>query len=339
MIGIAIVGAGTWGETHCKSLTSLEDPGVQIHSISDIVPGKAQALAETYGIKHAYTDYRDALAYNEVTAVIIATPDHLHTQIAIDAANAKKHILVEKPLATTSKDCLAIIDAVEANKVIAMVDFHGRWNPVLHFAKNALVANELGTLRYITATLSNRMSFPLERLRWAEKNGLLWFLGCHVIDLMHWFIGKEPSSVYAVRREGALQAHGLQAADFFLITLEFPGGVVVTLEHSWLLPKADPSIKEYEMKIVGEKGTLNLDLSHHRAVELITDTTAFVPEMFAAPVVYGKNSGFVKTSLQHFLECVADNTKPFVGVHEGLVVTKIIEKIIESADGRKKVFF
>ena len=337
MLGVSIIGAGTWGEAHCRTFASLGDREVRVHSICDLNVQKAELLAKKYQIPYFYSDYTDVLASDDVQAVIIATPDHLHTQIALDAAKMKKHLLVEKPLATTEEDCQKIVDAVNAHNIIAMVDFHGRWNPVLHYAKNALNNGDLGKLRYITVTLSNRTSFPLEKLKWAEKNGLLWFLGSHAVDLVIWYIGKAPESVYAIRREGLLQSEGLAAADFFLITMEFPDGIVVTLEHSWLLPKADPSIKEYMVKVVGDRASINLNLSHHRAVEFISDSVSVLPEMFAAPDVFGKSNGFVRTSLEDFILCVKTGKQPLVSTTDGLLVTKVIEKIIESANTGKKV--
>lgn len=332
MTGILVVGAGTWGEQHCRVLSSMGPlECVSLEGVCDLDEDKAMSLAERYGAKSALTDYREGLDRESVDAVIVATPDSLHTQIVIDAAVAGKHILVEKPMATSTADCRRMADAVQEAGVQLMVDYHGRWNPTLQFGKQKIDSGELGALRYMTITLGNRRSYPLSYLKWADEHGVLWFLGCHAVDLARWYVGSSPTRVSAVMRDGVLKSKGSKAADFFLVVMEFPAGEVVTLEHSWIMPEGDPSVKEYHVKAVGERSTVRLDLSHHRAVEYVDHTGTSTPEMFAAPSVFGAANGFVKAGILHFIDCVRNNTEPFVNVHDGVEATRVVEAIIESA--------
>ena len=101
-IRMGIVGAGTWGETHASIYAEhlFADPV----AICDMNEERARAIADKYGIRKVYTDYHDLAADEEVDAVAIVTPDFAHADIAVAMADAKKNILIEKPLATTKED-------------------------------------------------------------------------------------------------------------------------------------------------------------------------------------------------------------------------------------------
>ena len=121
-IRMGIVGAGTWGETHASIYAEhlFADPV----AICDMNEERARAIADKYGIRKVYTDYHDLAADEEVDAVAIVTPDFAHADIAVAMADAKKNILIEKPLATTKEDIARICEAVNRNQVRCMVDLH-----------------------------------------------------------------------------------------------------------------------------------------------------------------------------------------------------------------------
>ena len=138
LIGAGIVG-GAW---HAHVYHHM--PRAELVAICDLNLARAQEVADRYGVKHVTSDYRDLLARQDIAAVSIATPDFAHREIAVAAAQAGKHILVEKPLATTVADAEAILQAVEAAGVKLMVDYHNRANPAFTAARQAVDAGELG---------------------------------------------------------------------------------------------------------------------------------------------------------------------------------------------------
>ena len=117
---MGIVGAGTWGRTHASIYAEhlFADPV----AICDMNEARAREIADEFGIRKVYTDYHDMAADEEIDAVAIVTPDFAHADIACAMADAKKDILIEKPLATTKEDIARICEAVERNGVRCMVD-------------------------------------------------------------------------------------------------------------------------------------------------------------------------------------------------------------------------
>ena len=118
-IRMGIVGAGTWGRTHASIYAEhlFADPV----AICDMNEARAREIADEFGIRKVYTDYHDMAADEEIDAVAIVTPDFAHADIACAMADAKKDILIEKPLATTKEDIARICEAVEKNGVRCIV--------------------------------------------------------------------------------------------------------------------------------------------------------------------------------------------------------------------------
>lgn len=148
-------------------------------AICDMNEERARAIADKYGIRKVYTDYHDLAADEEVDAVAIVTPDFAHADIAVAMADAKKNILIEKPLATTKEDIARICEAVNRNQVRCMVDLHNRWNPPFNTAKQEISSGKLGTPYTAYIRHSDVKWVATDMLSWASKSSILWFLGSH----------------------------------------------------------------------------------------------------------------------------------------------------------------
>jgi predicted dehydrogenase len=181
-VGFGVIGAGLFGENHAVVYSRL--PGVELVAVCDQNEERAREVAERYGARAYYTDYEKVLADPEITAVSIATPDFAHAEIALAAAQVGKHILCEKPLATTVEEAQAIVDAAARAGVKLMVDFHNRVNPPFAAAREQVRSGAIGTPAYGYARLSNTTFVPLEMLSWANRTSALYFLGSHAVDIM-----------------------------------------------------------------------------------------------------------------------------------------------------------
>src|SRR4029079_4476248 len=137
-----VVGAGLWGSFHCKTLNAL--PEAELAAVCGLDPKRAQAMQEQFGARKAYTDFRELIADPDVAAVTVATPDFAHADIVLSALRAGKHVLSEKPLATTLPEAEEIAKLAATTKVKVMVDFHNRVNPAVHAVKEAIGAGEIG---------------------------------------------------------------------------------------------------------------------------------------------------------------------------------------------------
>jgi len=325
---VAVVGTGLFGERHLQAYSSYHR--ARLIAACDLNPNRVQAMASKYDVPNAYTDYRDMLDNDEVDAVSIATPDHLHREVAIACAQAGKHILVEKPLATTVEDARAISDAAAEAGVTLMVDFHNRLNPPFINIKSSLESGELGDVIHVYARLSNTINVPMKMLSWSTKSSALWFLGSHTIDLVRWLLNDNPVTVFGMSGGGVLRSRGLPCSDVYLATVRFSRGAIAVFENAWILPATQPSVKDFTFELLGSRGAMYVDAANNRLLQKYTDNAAAFPDMLAAVSTPRGTKGFVFESIHHFVDRILDGGAPLAAGEDGVWATKIISAIEES---------
>jgi predicted dehydrogenase len=326
VIGAGIVGGGWHADVYARH------PRARLVGVCDLNQQRAEQIAHSYGAVLATTDYRTLLRHPEIAAVSIATPDFAHCEIAVAAAEAGKHLLVEKPLATTVADAEAIVAAARRAGVLLMVDFHNRVNPAFLQARRALQHGQIGKPAYIYARLSNTTAVPTQMLPWAGRSSALWFLASHTTDLACWLLADRPRRVYAVSRSGILHALGVGAPDFHTAIVEFAGGAVATLENAWILPQSEPSVFDFKFEILGSSGAIRINASDHRAIVTQTATGTVLPDVLGAFDDDAlRIAGFVRESIARFVDAVADGRPLPATGEDGLLVTRTLAAIAESA--------
>ena len=137
-----------------------------------------------------------------------------------DAA-AGKHVMVEKPLATTVADGLAMVAAAAQAERHLMVDFHARWHPLFMGAKSYVDRGDLGAPVMAYARLSDTIYVPTEMLQWSGHSGPEWFLFPHTMDVVRWLFGRDPVEVTAKGYRGVLEARGINCWDAIQAIVEF----------------------------------------------------------------------------------------------------------------------
>ena len=200
-LGIGVIGLGAIGGKHVSVLKNLREANiVGFSDLNQELVNKTIAGTTIQG----YTDYRQLLARPDLDAVIIATPDHLHKDITIEAAQAEKHVLVEKPIATTVEDGEAMIEAAKKANVKLMVGFTLRFVPHYVQAREIIQSGKLGK---IVSVYSRRMNVITQADRLGGRIGVLHFLGIHDFDLLHWLLGVEPDQVYTAESTSVEKRH------------------------------------------------------------------------------------------------------------------------------------
>ncbi|MBN9306665.1 MAG: 1-carboxy-3-chloro-3,4-dihydroxycyclo hexa-1,5-diene dehydrogenase [Devosia sp. 67-54] len=252
MTGIGIVGAGHFGAVHARAIAEID--GLELVAACREDADAAAGFTRQFG-GVPYSDWRALLDDPRVDAVVIATPHHLHEEIAIGAARAGKHVLLEKPMAPTVAACAAINAAVATAGVKLMVGH------VMHFALPCLKAKEvldagtigrplLGSSWMIKLWMeSNRRPWHLQR---ASGGGMLMTAGIHALDRLVWLMGQPVTSVGAL--VGTL-FHEQQADDSALIGLRFAGGGIGQVQS---VGYRDGAVG-FAMDLVCERGTLRID--------------------------------------------------------------------------------
>ena len=346
-VRMAIVGAGTWGANHARIYKA--HPNADIVAICDMNIKRAEQLAKEEGISQVYSDYNKMLSESDCDAVAIVTPDFAHTDIAVAAANAGKHILIEKPLATKYEDVFKILEAVEKNNVRCMVDLHNRWNPPFHAAYEAVRNNELGRVYSAYYRLNDVRWVATDMLPWAAKSSIMWFLGSHSIDTLMWMFNSRPKRVYCVSTQGVLSKpgvlnkagipikDGIDTTDEYLTTIEFENGAVAQMENGWVTPNANPCVNDIKMNILGEKGMIAIDSSNHNMIQKYTDNDVVVPDVIVKNKIFGQPKGFAYESIRSFVDCLISGEEFHVTTKESAYGVLAILSIMKSAETRMPV--
>jgi predicted dehydrogenase len=225
MIKVGIIGAGVFGEQHAQAIADVNGVNVVAASRRNIT-----ALAEfnsRFGGR-GYADYRDLLDDKEVDAVVIATPHQTHTSVVEAAAQAGKHILLEKPMGLTLDECDRIVRWTKEAGIKLMLGHTGHFIPALQSAKKLLESGEMGEVVYGVATKSKQWMNP-DRREWhldrAQGGGMWLTIGVHALDQLTWLIGAPVEKVSAQMQT---RFHDQQADDTGVALLRYANGATGT---------------------------------------------------------------------------------------------------------------
>ena len=195
---IALAGAGAFGIKHLDALTAID--GVTVTSVVSRRLEQAQEVADKYGAPHASTELADALARDDVDAVILCTPTQLHAEQSIAALRAGKHVQVEIPLADSWADALEVARVAEESGLVAMVGHTRRFNPSHQWVHQRIVAGEFAISQMDVQTYFFRRTNinALGQARsWTDH--LLWHHAAHTVDLFQYQTGEKVTIANAVQ--------------------------------------------------------------------------------------------------------------------------------------------
>jgi len=253
---VAVVGLGLMGMLHSRILLTERD----VTSVVGIEINRERACKASIDLNiPILPSLRDVL--DEVDAVSITLPDDLHVDAAVCALQAGKYVFVEKPLATTSAECMVILDAQSAPGRL-MVGHVLRFDERLRELKRRLDSGSLGKLRYVKIHRSNSTAGGQ---RVGQRVSVTAFLGVHDLDLLLWLTSQEIVDVQASGR----RVFG-KSWDVSVASLSMSGGTLAQVENHWLLHSASARSALAGIQIFGDEGTALIDLSTAE-LELVTD--------------------------------------------------------------------
>jgi UDP-N-acetylglucosamine 3-dehydrogenase len=312
-LNLGVIGLGAIGQKHLSALAKIER--ANICAVADVNEKVLNSTAAQYKVA-PYTDVKKMLAQPGLDAVIVATPDNLHREACVLAAESGKHILVEKPLATTVEDAEAILHATDAAGVKLMVGFSLRFSLHYMHVKKVVSDGVLGDLVSIFARRLNVISQP-ERLK--GRVGVMMFLGTHDFDAMRWIVGSEPVSVYCQASTSVPSAYAIENEAFSII--RFANGVVGCAQIGWYLPDQHPAGRDFKLDVSGSKGSLNLD-QMRQGVEIYTQSGAKFPSISAGMVDEDRA----------FVDCVLDGKQPPATGKDGLIALQMVLAALKSIE-------
>jgi predicted dehydrogenase len=293
-------------------------------------PVKLRELARRYGVHHTFTydEFDEALASGTFDALYIALPNHLHHRVAVAAANAGKHVLVEKPMAMSEAECEDMIEAARDNDVRLMVAYR------LHFEKANLQAIEtvksgtIGEPRTFSSLFAMQVKAGDIRLRDETGGGTLWDIGIYCINAARYLFQDEPVEVLAGSVNSG-QARFAEVDEMTSAILVFPDERIATFTTSF----GAGDIATYT--VLGTKGNLRVEnayeyaepIRHVLTVEDRKTEKKFVKrDQFAPELIY-------------FSNCVRERREPEPSGMEGLIDVAIIRALYRSAQTLRPVAY
>ncbi|MDW6005247.1 Gfo/Idh/MocA family oxidoreductase [Vibrio mangrovi] len=227
---ICVAGAsGAFGTKHLDALGAIDD--VLITSIVGADLDSLKDIAAERNIPHYSTDLADALACDDVDAVILATPTQLHAQQAIQCLEAGKHVMVEIPMADNIEDARRLVEVQQRTGLVAMAGHTRRFNPSHQWIHNKVVAGELKIQQmdvqtyFFRRTNKNALGQPRT---WTDH--LLWHHACHTVDLFQYQTGETACKVQGMQGP---EHPELGIAMDMSIGMQVPGGALCTLSLSF----------------------------------------------------------------------------------------------------------
>ncbi len=305
---ICVVGAGSWGRNHVKSLHKLNSLGGVVDTDLNLI----SSLKESYPYIKVHTNLEDALnqGYDAYTVV---TPAETHHAIAKKIILAGKHILIEKPMAMSIKEAEELVDLSNSKNINAMVGHVLLFHPAIKKIKDLIDKGRVGNLQYL---YSNRLNLGKVR---TEEN-VFWSLAPHDIAIFQFLTKSYPKSIDAVG--STFLQKGIP--DLTLTHIKYENDVRGHIFVSWLHP-----FKEHRLVVIGSEAMISFeDSKEGKPLKLYSkkfDITSGVPEKIDGPVefIHYEKKMPLEAELEYFTSHL--NNKPKIAnIDHGLEVTKII---------------
>lgn len=346
-IELALVGVGRQGRAILGELSKW--PDVKVAALCDVIESRLNSgLRRAKGAK-GYADHRELLDKEKgVQAVIVATPTHLHREVAVDALEAGKHVYCEAPLASTIEDCQAIVAAARASGKACSAGMQGRTNPIYSLARSFARSGAIRDMVSLRAQYHRKTSWRRSAANPGDEKALNWHLdtatslglvgefGTHQFDVFHWFLNAYPT---AVRGGGSIQLHddGREVFDTVNCQFEYEDGLRLdyeaTLANSfegtyelfhgtmgaiklawnagWMFKEADAPTQGWEVYANREK------FHNEQGITLIADATKLAAQNKLQEGV-GLPNPPLYYSLESFLKSATEGAPVEVSADEGL---------------------
>ncbi|MFC4557862.1 Gfo/Idh/MocA family protein [Virgibacillus kekensis] len=303
-----------------KRLTNVELVGV---FDDDGLRGKEAATK----YNTLYFSEQDQFLELEMDAVIICSENVHHKEMVLQAARAKKHILCEKPIATTVEDAEEMIRACNENNVILQIAFPVRFSTPIQRLKQLIDEGEIGDILAFRTT--NRGQNPGgwfidEKM---SGGGAVLDHTVHMVDIMRWYSGMEVTEVYSLVDS---YFHNIPIDDAGILTLEFENGIIASHDASWSRFAEYPTWGDVTIEVIGTKQTVKVDaLKEHFRLYTSGEDKALSNVFFGNDMDLGL--------IKDFIDCVKQGREPSISGYDGLKAMEVALAAYESSNRKTKI--
>ena len=364
---VAIIGCG--GIANSKHMPALAlNPQTEMVAFCDIIVERAEAAAKKYGTPDAkvYEDYRELLKDESIDNVHVCTPNRMHSVISVDALDAGKNVLCEKPMAINAEEAKRMIEARDRNGKILTVGFQYRRRVMSEKMKAVIDTGALGDIYFAKANAIRRRMLPAHGVfldKYEQGGGTLIDNGCHALDLTLWMINNyEPEYVLGSTYDklaktsmpgeqgnmmGPWDPEAFEVEDAGFALIKMKNGATVILESTWALNMI--YAKNDCCTICGTKAGISMELDPtFKSIRterlmfnnIVADRPAIteieVPNDYA-PNFRGPNAN--DKELANFLAAIEGTAELIVKPEQAYVVTRILDAIYKSQEIGGAVYF
>lgn len=344
-VGVGLVGSGFITSIHYDALRRVADADVL--AVASATEAHVRSFAEQRGIPHWHTDYRRLLEMPEIDLIVLGLPNDLHCEAVVAAADAGKHVVLEKPMAMNLAECDRMIEACDRAGVKMMYAEELCFTPKYVRVKQLIESGALGKPYLVKQ--SEKHDGPHSDWFWdVERSGggVTLDMGCHAIEFFRWILSgpdcrQRPRALTVYAQLGTyVHTDKTRGDDDALIIVEFDNGCVGLAEESW----AKPGGMDDRAEVHGTEGVAYADLlrgnsihtysshGYDYAVEKAGSTAGWSFTIYEEAWNYG-----FPQEMAHFVECVRDDREPIVTGEDGRAVLEIVMAAYASAGQGRKI--
>ncbi len=370
----------TFGIVGCGSITNMKhmpnivaNEDTQIAAFCDIIPERAEQAAKKFGTPDAcvYTDYHELVARQDIDVVHVCTPNSSHSEITVAALQAGKHVMCEKPMAKTSAEAKAMLEAARASGKKLTIGYQNRFRPDAQFMKSLCASGELGDIYLAKALALRRRMAPIHGVfmdKDKQGGGPLIDVGTHALDLTLWMMDNyEPVSVMGstYNKIGKLgsPANGFgpwdpekyEVEDSAFGMVKFKNGATVMIEASWAInmiladegkvmlcgtkagadmyPPGGPTVRVADFQPSEPSIRVNGEKNGKLYIQNYSMGAAFIGSG-PREILVGASREMV-----HWIDCLRNDKEPLTKPEQAFVVTQILEAIYRSSETGQLVTF
>lgn len=323
VLRMGVIGCGFFGSKHCDVLVQL--PNAKLTCVCDVNENTAKEVAAKYDCDY-YTDVREMLQKAAVDAVSICVSEDYHFETAVAAAKAKKHILIEKPIATNAADAVSIQKAAEENGVRLMVAHILKWDGRYVYTDEAIKRGDLGE---VISMYFKRSTTHDTAENFGGKVSFFHYMIVHDFEAMLTFAA--PAKVVKVYSQWTNKRNkAYNSQDTVFNTITFDNGTLASIQGCWSLPVNKALGIVAQAEVIGTKGVSYIDLKN-QGLEIIREhDETELPELTYWPQYYGYTLGKLKEEINHFINATLNGEEYLVSTENAIEAVRVIDACFES---------
>lgn len=345
--GVAVVGCGGVSSAHFSAYAS--HPDADLVAAVDVRPELAESAAKRWHARRFYSSVPEALADPEVQVVDLCLPHDLHAPVAIQAAQAGKHVFVEKPIANTLEEADRMIAAAAENGVVLMVDQTKRYQNRHRTIKKLLDAGHIGAPVVVRSAYEQDITYawahmePKRRATYWKQDGVISGIGIHSLDLLRWLIG-EVVEVQAIASTTDLIDPDRKTEDSGIVLLRFENGCIGEVMVSYVLrhPRMASNWDVMPLQIFGRDGSIEMD-DHDRvrlhSMRFGQDAGPGTIDLESRPPVGAPRlpAEGMAGAIDHLIECLKTGTRPLSDGSDARRSLELVQAAYESLVERQAI--